>query len=95
MAHPSVVWGDEGEVLPGHRVEVTENTIDDTEGGFQVRVFLVVIGSRNLMSARDRLEYCPIGPAANALALNGEVEESPGAGAGLVPKLGGDHWVSS
>ena len=95
MAHPSVVRRGEGKILPGDRVEVTEDTIDDTKSGFQVRVSLVVLGSHDLVTGRDRLEYRLIGFMTNTLALNSEVEEGPGAEVSLVPKLWNDHRVSS
>ena len=36
MTHPSMVWNGEGEVLPVHRFEVTEDAVNNAEGRFQV-----------------------------------------------------------
>jgi len=36
MAHPSVVRGGEGEVLPVHGSGIAKGMIDDTESGLQI-----------------------------------------------------------
>ena len=38
MAHPSMVWSSERQVLPVHRFEITEGIVYNTESGLQARV---------------------------------------------------------
>jgi hypothetical protein len=95
MTHPSVVRNSERKVLPIHRLEITEDAIDDTQSYFQVRVSLVVLGSHDGMSAGDGLEDCLVGFVADALALDREMEEGLGAEISLVPEFGDNHRASA
>ena len=38
MAHPSVVWSSERQLLPTHQFEITEEMIYNPESGLQARV---------------------------------------------------------
>jgi len=52
MTHPIMVGNVEGKMLPVHGFEVTEDVIDDAEGGFQIRVSLAMFGSHDRMPLR-------------------------------------------
>jgi len=93
MIHPSMAGNVEGEILPLHGLEVTEDTINDPQGRLQIRVSFVM-SSHDRMPVRDGLEDCLVGLVADALALDREVEEGLGAEVRLVPRLG-DHHGSS
>jgi len=82
---PIQVWC--GIVLSVHHLEITEDTIYDTQSGFRVRVPLVVPESHDGTSAGDRLEHCLVGFVADVLALDREAE-GPGAEVSLVPEFG-------
>ena len=87
MTHPGVVRNGEGEVLPVHGFEITENTIDNTKSCFQIRVALVMSRPHDWMTARDGLEHSLVGLVTNALALDCEMEEGLGAEICLVPEF--------
>ena len=94
MTQPSVVWNRERKLSPLHRLENTKDAIDDTEGGLQVRVLLVMLGSHCQVPVRDRLEHSIIGFATDALALDSEVEKGLGTEVSLVPEFWYNHGTS-
>jgi hypothetical protein len=71
--------------------KIAEDPIKDSEGGFQVRVVLVVLPAHDGVSTRGGLEHRLVGFVADALVLNGEVEESLGAEVCLVLEFGDNH----
>jgi len=83
-AHPSMAGNIEGKILPVHGLEVTEDTIDDPQGRFQIRVSSVT-SSHDRVSVRDGLEDYLVGLVTDALALDREAEVR------LVPQLGDHH----
>ena len=96
VCHPGVVWNGEREVLPVHGFAITEDTIDDTESGFQVRfgASLVAHRTHDRVSGRDGLEECFIGFVAGASTLDREVEKGLGADISLFLELWNDHRTS-
>ena len=73
IIHVRMLWIGEG-VLPRNMLEYAEDAIDVTEGGLQVCVPLVILGSHGRTPFGDRLEYDHIGFVASVLALDCEVE---------------------
>ena len=88
VAHPSVVWNSEAEVFPaqGFEITVTEDAIEDTEGGFQVRVPLVTRGPHDRMAAQDGFERGLVVHITETLVLDGYMGESLGTEVSVVPE---------
>ena len=90
MSHPSVVSEGEGEVLPIHRFETirgvrsAEDIINDAESGSYVRITLMALGSHGFVLVQDAFEHSVVVYATSVLALDTDVEESPGAEVSLV-----------
>ena len=95
VSHPSVVGDGKREVLPIYWFIITEDAIDDTKSGFQVRIFLVVLGAHDRVSARDGLEHRLVRLVADTFTLNREMEEGLGAEISLVSELGNHHRTSA
>jgi len=60
----------ERRILPVHGFEITEDAIDDAEGGFRIRISLVIPGPTDRVLVRGGLEYCLVGLVTDVLALD-------------------------
>jgi len=93
VAHPSMVGNGEEEVFPIHGFEITENSIDNTESCFQIRVTFVM-PTNDRMPARNGPEHGLVGFITDTLSLDGEVEQCLGAEVSLVPEFLDDNGTS-
>ena len=91
VSHASVMYNSGREAPPIRQFKIT---LDNAESEFQVRVSLIILGSRDRVSTGNGTACCLVCFVADALALDREVRDF-GAETSLVPELGNNHRTSS
>lgn len=67
------IGGNEGDILPVHEFGIAENAIDDPEGGFRIKISLIMLGLNGRVLVRSELEYRLVGSVTNAPELDHRV----------------------